>query len=178
MQKMIYTTLLLVYLLLPGITTTKINAQQVGTVNGTYNYLFMSVETFQNLKKDKYVFQYFINTTNELTMHGQQAFGAVGRVFNTRPDIELKIWRQGKCSISNTYMGDQLITRDAFKKIRKNLTSKTRYIVFVPECVDGTFQYSIQLTNDELKGGEMRLMAEPVLTIIGVQANPSPPKRF
>ena len=178
MRKIIYTMLLIVYLVLHGITTTKINAQQVGAVKGNYNYLFISVDTFKNLKKDKYVFQYFINNKDELTMHGWQAFGAVGRVFNTKPEIELEIWKEGKCSLLNTYMGAQLITRDAFKQIRKNLTSKTKYIVFVPECEKGTFIYSIQITDDELKGGELKSMATPVLTMIGVQANPSPPKRF
>ncbi|MCY7421465.1 MAG: hypothetical protein LH478_06940 [Chitinophagaceae bacterium] len=85
-------------------------------------------------------------------------------------------------SYANGFLGDYVLMRYGFIKIRKELTSSTRYIVFVPVCEikDGekTFSYRIKLTGDEIFPKEMGILSTFALRDIGVQANPSPPQNF
>lgn len=151
-------------------------------IEGNFNVLVMTTDQFRKLSKDKYIFQYVVQKDGELSMQGWYARGAFGRKFDPTSTVTLRVWKQGDCSYTNGFLGDYVLMRHGFRKIRKALTRTTRYIVFVPVCEtkagEKSFSYHIKISDDEIFPKETGILATFALRDIGVVANPSPPKNF
>ena len=154
------------------------SAQQVASIKSNFNYLYMSVKTFKTLDKDKYVFQHYLDQTGTLILRGWNADGLWGRKFDTVPTVSLAYWKASKVSILNNYLGDLIIGKHDFKRIRKNISATTRYVVFEPYMAGSILKYKILITEDELIPKDQQAFRDPVLIDIKLSANPSPPKNF
>ncbi len=147
-------------------------------IAGKFNYLCMSTEQFRKLKKDKYVFHYYLDNDGVLTMKGWKDTGAVGRTSLDTSSVTLRAWKQGDCNFESAFFGDHVLNHKSFKEINKSLDKATKYIVFVPVCDGKIITYKIKITNDEIFPKKNVILKTATLRDVDAEANPSPPKNF
>ncbi len=57
----------------------------------------MTTEQFRNLRKDKYVFHYFVDKDG-FDHEKLESTGAVGRTFPGNASVNLRAWKVGDCN--------------------------------------------------------------------------------
>ncbi len=160
-------------------------------IGGIDNNLYLSANDITETRKGKYIFQYYIDDNNNISLRGWKAHGLHGRKF--RPNYNLSLvngpqdpedgYAKGDTVLKRTYFGDLVVTRGGIRKLKKILKEGFQTVIFSPVQFENTefTAYKIYVSKNNLlfpakasKGGRPPRDAQNT----NLMANPSPPRGF
>lgn len=141
--------------------------------------LFVSASDFKKkMKKDKYVFSFFLNNAGQFELEGYRAQNFGGHRYSPKANINLSIYPGGLNMIidNNTHFTNIILKRFQIVSIMKAIKKyKAKKILFKPKRVSITssgeyyISYTIALDTDVKDVAEIDL---------DIDFNPSPPKKY
>ena len=156
--------------------TSKIVSQinQPALISGILDTLWTDSLSFANLPKKKIVFSFTFRKLDTLTLHGWAA--EKDSIFTTSPDIKLIKGHASTLNYGNDmYFGNVILKKGHLALIKNKLDQqKAKFVLFAPQIINGShIGYKIFLSKED-----PGLVKEYIRIPTGVDANPSPPKRY
>ncbi len=141
---------------------------------GALDTLYIEKSAFENIQgsQPKLVFSFIFTNPDTLTLHGW----LYKNPFNQQPDMKLKYFNRAvniNYGIGN-YFGNVVLLPTDIARIKQALTPAMNYVLFAPKLDGNTIKYEILVT-DKLRVSKDAIL---VVSAIGVDANPSPPKNY
>ena len=163
----------------------KISNKALTGLVGILDTLWIDSLSFAKLPAGKIAFQYYIGGIDTLTLHGWEAKGITGSNFVDTPVIKLLKGRSsGTMKYGpSIYLGDLILKNGEINEITKALKkNKAQYVLFAPNVLGKHIYYNILVAFDDPNAlfsdsSVHKFLIAPV-PVIGVSANPSPPKNF
>ncbi|MEP6950962.1 MAG: hypothetical protein ABI863_16870 [Ginsengibacter sp.] len=150
----------------------KTPGSKIAVIDGFLSVLYTDSGTFKSLTK-RTVFRFYTEHPDLLTLHG---WSSDSDIYHDDPNIKLNEGSLTNFQYGNkTYFGNLVLKINDLKKIKRQIKTDFKSVLFVPldpQATDqgGQITYDIQLTNDD------PLIVPFSSTPTGVSLNPSPPR--